>query len=256
MINFLRKIRYDNMKKQNTGRPAFTAGKYLKYAVGEILLVVIGILIAFNINNWNEIQKNNAKKEILLKALKIEFTSNLTQLDTVLHYDNIVLKNTHKLMKLVLHTSFEVVKDSLPHWLQNSAFRWTFDPLNGALRTGISSGEIHLIKNDSLSNLLFGWSDFVADAKEGEARTVDAVKASKTIIEKYVRLIDYKSSYTSSLGKSKFPSDYQSLFNDPLFEDYLGERALSMEEAIKDLMLVKDKNTAILKLIDKALRTN
>ena len=47
MIKFFRKIRYDLMEKNKTG-------KYLKYAIGEIVLVVIGILIALQINNWNE----------------------------------------------------------------------------------------------------------------------------------------------------------------------------------------------------------
>jgi len=52
MIKFFRKIRYDLMEKNKTGR-------YLKYALGEIVLVVIGILIALSINSWNE----NRKKE-------------------------------------------------------------------------------------------------------------------------------------------------------------------------------------------------
>jgi len=47
MIKFFRKIRYDLMEKNKTG-------KYLKYAIGEIVLVVIGILIALSINNWKE----------------------------------------------------------------------------------------------------------------------------------------------------------------------------------------------------------
>ena len=46
MIKFFRKIRYDLMGKNKTD-------KYLKYAVGEIILVVVGILIALQINNWN-----------------------------------------------------------------------------------------------------------------------------------------------------------------------------------------------------------
>jgi hypothetical protein len=124
-----------------------------------------------------KIRRTKQKKTKLLKALKIEFISNQKQLDTVLYYDNIVLKSASKLMEFGPETSIDIVQDSLPYWLQNSAFRWTFDPLNGALRSGISSGEIHLIKNDSLSNLLFGWSDFVSDYKEGEIRTVEAVKA-------------------------------------------------------------------------------
>ena len=228
-------------------------GKYFKYAIGEIILVVIGILIALQINTWNESQKNFSKKVVLLKALKIEFKSNLSQIDTVLYYDQIVLKYTKKLIKLRPKTSIEKMKDSLPYWLQNSDFRWTFDPLNGALRSGISSGEIDLIENNSLSNLLFGWTDFVADFKEGEARTVEAVKKAKSVIEKHIRLVDYKGTWLPAIGKSKFTSDYQSLFNDPLYEDYLGERYLSMEDAINDLILVKKKNETILELIDEEL---
>jgi hypothetical protein len=50
MIKFFRKIRYDLMEKNETG-------KYLKYAIGEIILVVIGILVALQINTWNEQKK-------------------------------------------------------------------------------------------------------------------------------------------------------------------------------------------------------
>jgi Family of unknown function (DUF6090) len=62
MIKFFRKIRYDLMGKNKTG-------KYLKYAVGEIILVVIGILIALQINNWNEKRKENALEKELINLL-------------------------------------------------------------------------------------------------------------------------------------------------------------------------------------------
>ncbi|MFT4565988.1 MAG: hypothetical protein ACI9FN_000941 [Saprospiraceae bacterium] len=51
MIKFFREIRYDLMEKNKTG-------EYLKYAIGEIILVVIGILIALSINNQNEVRKD------------------------------------------------------------------------------------------------------------------------------------------------------------------------------------------------------
>ncbi|MFH4969393.1 DUF6090 family protein [Gaetbulibacter sp. M240] len=60
MIKFFRKIRYDLMDKNKTG-------KYLKYAIGEIILVVIGILIALSINNWSSLNK---EKRILLSHLQ------------------------------------------------------------------------------------------------------------------------------------------------------------------------------------------
>ncbi len=63
MIKFFRKIRQDLLSKGKTG-------KYLKYAIGEIVLVVIGILIALQINNANENRKiNETKKEYYRQIL-------------------------------------------------------------------------------------------------------------------------------------------------------------------------------------------
>jgi competence protein ComGC len=62
MIKFFRKIRYDLMEKNKTG-------KYFKYAIGEIVLVVIGILIALSINNWNEERKNILNESQLVKNI-------------------------------------------------------------------------------------------------------------------------------------------------------------------------------------------
>jgi hypothetical protein len=56
MIKFFRKIRQNLLMENKTG-------KYLKYAIGEIILVVIGILIALQINNWNENQKLETKTQ-------------------------------------------------------------------------------------------------------------------------------------------------------------------------------------------------
>jgi len=248
MIKLFRHIRQNLIMENNTS-------KYLKYAIGEIVLVVIGILIALQVNNWNENRRSIIKKEKLLNALKIEFISNLTQLEKVLYFDDIVLKGTKKLMSIDPENSVDITSDSMPNWLQNASFRWTFNPINGALKTGISSGEIHLIQNDSLVNLLFGWQDFVADARENEERCVAAVIGARPIIEKYIRNLDFRRTYIVELRKSRFPSDYQSLFRDPLFEDYLGERYLSMEEALVELKEVEKKNNLILELIDLELKT-
>ncbi|UCD62503.1 MAG: hypothetical protein JSV59_11180, partial [Flavobacteriaceae bacterium] len=62
MIKFFRKIR---KKLANDNKPL----KYMRYAIGEILLVVIGILIALQINNWNESQKARSEEKALLENL-------------------------------------------------------------------------------------------------------------------------------------------------------------------------------------------
>jgi len=59
MIKFFRKIRQNLVMENKTG-------KYFKYAIGEIILVVIGILIALQINNWNERRKERAQEQALI----------------------------------------------------------------------------------------------------------------------------------------------------------------------------------------------
>ena len=66
MIKFFRQIRFDLMEKNKTG-------KYLKYAIGEIVLVVIGILIALQINNWNENRKDTIAESNILQDIKGSF---------------------------------------------------------------------------------------------------------------------------------------------------------------------------------------
>ena len=51
---------------------------YFKYAIGEIVLVVIGILIALQINNWNEQRKDEVNTKLMLNQLKEENSSNLS----------------------------------------------------------------------------------------------------------------------------------------------------------------------------------
>jgi hypothetical protein len=74
MIKFFRKIRFDLMEKNKTG-------KYLKYAIGEILLVVIGILIALSLNNWNQSKKDKISLNEYLIKIKSHTKEDIEQLE-------------------------------------------------------------------------------------------------------------------------------------------------------------------------------
>lgn len=63
MITFFRKVRQNLLSEGKTG-------KYIKYAIGEIVLVVIGILIALQINNWNEIRKQKETEKEFIASVK------------------------------------------------------------------------------------------------------------------------------------------------------------------------------------------
>ena len=88
MIKFFRKIRYDLMERNKTG-------KYFKYAIGEIVLVVIGILIAVQINSWNTSQKLKADNIIFLKKMISELELNKERLNFLTDYDS----KTHYLIE-------------------------------------------------------------------------------------------------------------------------------------------------------------
>ena len=74
MLNFIRKLRR-NQPTMNL--------KYLKYAIGEIMLVVIGILLAVQINQWNTGRINSGKEKAILSQLHAEFLENKMQLENV-----------------------------------------------------------------------------------------------------------------------------------------------------------------------------
>lgn len=76
MIKFFRKIRQNTLSKGNTK-------KYLKYAFGEIFLIVIGILIALSINNWNEENKNNELQRNNLKIVVSDINENLREMEQI-----------------------------------------------------------------------------------------------------------------------------------------------------------------------------
>jgi len=78
MIKFFRHIRHNLME---TGKTS----KYLKYAIGEIVLVVIGILIALSINNWNESRKDGKIETKALMALQLEFTESLNKINQLIN---------------------------------------------------------------------------------------------------------------------------------------------------------------------------
>jgi len=71
MIKFFRQIRYNLINQNKTG-------KYFKYAIGEIVLVMVGILLALQVNNWNEQRKNRNFEQEFLIGLKETLQNDLT----------------------------------------------------------------------------------------------------------------------------------------------------------------------------------
>ncbi|MFT5217432.1 MAG: hypothetical protein ACJA1H_001278 [Glaciecola sp.] len=170
MIKFFRKIRYDLMDKNKTG-------KYLKYAIGEIILVIMGILIALTINNWNQ--------DRLTENLEYQYYSRL--LDDV-REEKFILEATINYSKQVsLHAKkaiavFENSSNGNTNPIENLIDMYQASQLadsysaSSTYKELISSGQINLIQNNSLKTALIryyesDWSEngvFVLENKYRE----------------------------------------------------------------------------------------
>ena len=112
MIKFFRRIRYTLMETGKTG-------KYLKYAIGEILLVMIGILLALQVNNWNENRKQQSADLRFLETLRTELTLDTIALSQrISQYKNINLRleNTLELFNTkiqITQNEYELISGGL-----------------------------------------------------------------------------------------------------------------------------------------------
>ena len=144
MIKFFRKIRQNLISEGKTV-------KYLKYAIGEIVLVVIGILIALQINNWNEHRKEAIFEQQILKEINMSILQNIGYLDMGIKSNNIAINSCR-----VILNHFEKnlpYTDSLDSHFSNS-LSWFYPSLNNNAYESLKSDGLHLIKNDSIRNML------------------------------------------------------------------------------------------------------
>jgi hypothetical protein len=159
MIKFFRKIRQNLLSE-------YKFSKYLLYAVGEILLVVIGILIALQIDNWNENQKLINNEQQYLKDLKEEFTYNKKELQRVTHLNDNNIVNALELIDNLGSISPEMTENKFGALARGSlSYEIQFNPSQGVLNEIISSGNLSLISNKELKFSLSSWSGLMSEIK-------------------------------------------------------------------------------------------
>ncbi len=171
-MKFFRKIRQNLLSEGKTG-------KYLKYAIGEIVLVVLGILIALQINNWN--QNKQLKKEELktLESLNESIKINIAEFDHILNAQILRNKSLQEVIFIEVSNQQLVYLDSL---ITTNVRNHTFDPSTGIYNSMINSGKIGLISNDSLKNRISKLYDSVKDYQEVEDEITEYTKEH---LEKY-----------------------------------------------------------------------
>jgi hypothetical protein len=128
--------------------------KYLKYAIGEIILVVIGILIALQINNWNEERRNRSKENQYLKNLNQEFENQILEINEQINYEKKFLtsgqyildaynRNGHLLVDSLLIIETNILND-----------RRTFNAINPTYTELLNTGDMKILKDEDFRNKL------------------------------------------------------------------------------------------------------
>ena len=149
MIKFFRKIRKNLLSEGKTG-------KYFKYAIGEIVLVVIGILIALSINNWNESRKENTLASNYRNKIINDLKTDLTNIDSlvsigkrnekaVIDYFNYFENQRHTNIQKLIDSCGKIIIDI-------NKYRYT--PNNYTLNDLLNSGNSTLLNEEQKSALV------------------------------------------------------------------------------------------------------
>ncbi|MBT8307822.1 MAG: hypothetical protein KJN85_12855 [Maribacter sp.] len=142
MIKFFRKIRQDLL---NTGK----TGRYLQYAIGEIVLVVIGVLIALSINNWNEGQLKRKAEMNFYHNTKQQLLDDANIISSEMQYNSKYSTQFRNALKII-EEGDKNKKDSLGYYTKNLINYSDFDRRGNIYETMVNSGDIKLLKNTEI----------------------------------------------------------------------------------------------------------
>ncbi len=251
MIKFFRKIRQQLLSENKFSR-------YLIYAIGEIILVMIGILLALQVNNWSENRKGLERQKKLYANLKIDFQNRLNELDGFYNAKNTAVENITRLSVIISkhESGFEEseVTELLGSLLNNFIFNEAFELLEGIFNTG----QINDIRNEKLKRKLIEWPQLVEEMLE-EQRIFESDNRNKygPLLDKYIskrklyEKLNFRK-YTLPKGTPvSLKEDYKGLLSDPLLENYLAQKELLLRISIVDNKNLIESAKEIIALIDE-----
>ena len=230
MIKFFRKIR-QQLVSQNR------VSKYLLYAVGEIVLVVIGILIALQVNNWN-VKRVNCKIETqLLVHLEREYQENYDELIKRREIRYRIMNSANWLLKAKDNNQLLQSIDSVDYHLAMTLIVPTFDPIRGVTDEIINSGKLQLIQNANLRVALTTWLSVTGDLMGEEKQYADFiykqysnylvknynVRSLVTILQNDNKIDDFLEFKRPEfrIGENNSSNDIEKLATSREFENYL-----------------------------------
>jgi hypothetical protein len=133
--------------------------RYLLYAIGEIILVVIGIIIALQINNANELRKNKDEEAIILLNIKEDFLATRSNFIKTIQSQERSILNCRDLIDAIEAKDYTVHPDTIIEKFRRGAYSYfTLKAVTGSYEAIIGSGKTSIIRNKELLNVLANFS--------------------------------------------------------------------------------------------------
>ena len=250
MIKFFNKVRKGSLDENKLS-------KYLKYAVGEIILVMIGILLALQVNTWNTNRELKKEEQKILKSLHKEFGQNLNMLDTAYEFH---LNRRHCIETIVEIDPKPISLDSLRTILLCTQRNYTYDAFQGIYNSVINSGKIELISNDLLKGKISGFQDLLMDYQEDEDGTKEF--AFQTL-HKYVVSEGVLDNYNFFRKKVLLSKDeeirtkekYIKLINSDVFKSNLTLLSGWMVSIFDEAPILREEMVSIINLLEEEIES-
>ena len=258
MLRFFRQIRQrllnDNPPDQASRAGKF--GKYLLYAVGEILLVVIGILIALQIDNWNEERKFRAQQYSLLKDLAADLQANLGELENGREVNKSFLNEYRALAQAIREDvppspSIDSLCRHLANWHSPFFTRTAYESLKNK--------GLEIMDNDTLKKQIVALfeKEFVFLSEDYDRTEWECAGGIKTqLLNKYLQYEEESSpSEMDLLEPNILPVDFESMKADRQFVNMLSELIVYRSRGVYQYSKVIDLINAALRAIEDQVET-
>lgn len=256
MIQFFRRIRQRLVSENKFS-------KYILYAIGEIILVVIGILIALQINNANEVRKERNKEIHYLKNIKTDLQLNIENIDTFIETRNKQIQSASTVLEYYEGKPLDDLND-LSNNLLNVYIWKKFYQINNTFQELTNSGNLALISNDSIKNSLLNLDAMYKELKgEEEHYRYDT---EVLLYEPSFRILDLnpitkKFTYNMTNGQAGQDSKLSRENFNKLLQDLNHKNGFVMavyEFTVMNGQLdrMKERSNQLIRLIDKELTIN
>lgn len=212
-MKFFHKLRQKVLKQKRFGR-------YLLYAIGEIILVVIGILLAIQLNNLKNENDINKRQKAIIEQLKTDLSTSLVALKSARQWhENAAIQTNY-----ILHAYWkpELQHDSLSYNILDVLnFKEQYRPTTGTIESLVSSGNIELIKSIQLRNSMLQYLD-KANMVLDEMKVNRAIYflSTKNDITTYFSPMSFKRSYERKTGHVPKPKNEKEKAYQPFPDDF------------------------------------